>query len=198
MGQPPGANISRAETVAAIEERIGHLPPRLSDVCEEFLDKIQSSPSAADRTYAMIVERKFRTWAGRFGSPLAVLLACCFDLPNLMARFKVEKRIPADTRNLYGNDCRELAAMYNSTMGLEILASDERHKEPPTAGVAGSAALGVFLKELHEEHYDEETLTSFNTLHMVVSNPADGHEMLNALPSLLLFTMIDLHCVVQA
>jgi hypothetical protein len=39
-------------TVAAIEEIFGHLPPKLSDVYSELLEKIEALPSAADRACA--------------------------------------------------------------------------------------------------------------------------------------------------
>ncbi|KAJ9254552.1 hypothetical protein DTO195F2_6537 [Paecilomyces variotii] len=107
------------------------------------------------------IERQFRTSAGHSGGPSAALLACCFDLHRFVAEFKVQGRVHLDTRNLYGNDCAALAALYKSTATLKILLGEEIYNFDKTSPAV-----------------DQRNDFSVCVLDRVVSNPVEGHKLL--------------------
>lgn len=131
------------------------------------------------RFYA--IERRFRTSSGRLGGPSAALLACCFDLSKLVAKFKAERMITANTKNLYGNTCEALASLYCSTATLRILGVDNIYEGSTTAVDERTDALGILLESLAEEPGDEKKAICSDALRRVVSNHADGHKMLDSL-----------------
>ncbi|KAF7125236.1 hypothetical protein CNMCM5793_001414 [Aspergillus hiratsukae] len=127
------------------------------------------------------IERRFRTSSGRLGGPSAALLACCFDLSKLVAKFKAERMITADTKNLYGNTCEALASLYQSTTTLRILGVEKIYEGLTTAVDKRTGAVAVLLESLLEEPCDEKKVVCSDVLRLVVSNHADGHKMLDSL-----------------
>ncbi|KAJ9196266.1 hypothetical protein DTO164E3_6322 [Paecilomyces variotii] len=127
------------------------------------------------------IERQFRTSAGHSGGPSAALLACCFDLHKFVAEFKVQGRVHLDTRNLYGNDCAALAALYKSTATLQILLGDEiHHYDKMSPAVDERNDLAAFVEILLDPHRrnSPETVVNSGVLDTVVSSPVDGHKLL--------------------
>ncbi|KAJ9259344.1 hypothetical protein DTO207G8_907 [Paecilomyces variotii] len=127
------------------------------------------------------IERQFRTSAGHSGGPSAALLACCFDLHRFVAEFKVQGRVHLDTRNLYGNDCAALAALYKSTATLKILLGEEIYNFDKTSPAVDqrndlAAFVGVLLDR--PMSISTEAVVNSGVLDRVVSNPVEGHKLL--------------------